>query len=161
MKFLLFLFCPLSLFAQQLSDPVFALFWDAGKTDTTWAIYGTDSLISQPFLVKNNMTVQMEVTTGDTANGSLDSSKVRAYMQYATYNSSNLFLSTWAGEDSIGWIDSTHFDRSLHGVPSVCASASTPQPAVWARQVIKGLSTNSVAVGDSTKGASYITRYSN
>lgn len=158
---ILCLLLPLSVFAQQLVDPVFPLFWDAAKTDTTWAIYGTDSLVSQPFRVKNSMHLQMEVTAGDTANAALDSSKVRAYMMYSTYEKSTLWSWIWAGQDSIGWVDSTHFDRSLTGtLPNSCVSISTQEPAVWAKQVIKGLGTNSKAALDSTIGSSYIIRFS-
>lgn len=158
---ILCLLLPLSVFAQSLTDPVFPLFWNTAKTDTTWAIYGTDSLISQPFRVKNSMHLQMEVIAGDTANNALDSSKVKAYMQFATYEKATLWSSNWAGVDSIGWIDSTHFDRSLAAaLPNSCVSISTQEPAVWARQIIKGLGTNSLAAGDSTIGSSYIIRFS-
>jgi len=158
---LLIALAPLCALAQQITDPVFPLFWDAAKTDTTWAIYGADSLISQPFRVKNSMAIQMEVIAGDTANDALDSSKVYAYMQYATYEKSTLWSNDWAGEDSLGWVDSTHFDCSIAlKNPTQIVSISTPEPAIWARQVIKGLGTNSLADGDSTKGSSYVIRFS-
>jgi hypothetical protein len=164
MKYLLIiLFLPLSVFAQSYSDASFALFWDAAKTDTQAAIHGTDSLVSQPFRAKAGMSLQVFVQEGDTANASLDSSKVRIYMQYTNVTISpppdSCFNYTVGNIDSIG-LDSTFWDRSSGGSygQRVC-DISTITPVTWCRAIAKGLSTNSKAANDSTKFSVDILRY--
>ena len=161
---LLLCLLPLSVFAQSYADPEFAIFWDAAKTDTQAAIRGTDSLTSQAFRVKADMSMQLFVQAGDTANASLDSSKVRVHMQYAIWETGSAppdscFNYIVCGEDSIG-LDSTFWDRSsggTHGQPIV--DVSTACPAVWSRAVAKGLSTNSKDASDSTKFSAHILRF--
>lgn len=162
-KLLLLLF-PVSVFAQQFSDNSFLLYWDTAKTDTQFAVIGTDSIVSQPFRVKNDMSLQVTTQAGDTAT-SLDSSKVSLYFQYAIgYDNpsaspaSDMFRYTICGESSIG-LDSSSYDASSGyrgGLPIVDISA--PCPSVWARGVVKGLATNSTS--DSTKGVARVLRYS-
>lgn len=169
-RLLLILLLPLSVFAQSYSDASFLLFWDAAKTDTQFAVHGTDSLVSQAFRVKSDMSMQMYIQSGDTA-AALDSTKIRTYFQYSlgydnapTEPGANMwsYQACELGQDSIG-LDSTRYDASSGGgqAGQPIINISTECPAVWSRAIIKGLLTNCVDTGDSTKGVIRIQRYSN
>lgn len=165
MRILALLLFPALLFAQLPRIEDTEIYWDAAKTDTQWAIRGTDSLFSQPFRVATDMTLITFIQAGDTA-ATLDSSKVRIYAQYGP-SSSGPWKYAISGVSTYG-VDSTGFDSGanlLDGSPGGTLQPykdiSVAQPIEWARLAIAGLGTNCKASGDSTKGSCHVKRYTN